>query len=213
MNINYISLGLFSILFILSILMEFTNYKYLNLSENQRILWRVIMIIPLLLSIKFDNQAYCYLITGILILTLFSDIILLKNFKYGLISFAVIHAISIIAFNVLNKYFKIEPFLLILIISLLIGYCLYRLLDIKTIELSIMILSYLLIIILAVTTTINYSYLNKTKILLGIGYVLFFLCDYEVAWMNFKMRFNNDQIINNILYYGALSCFAISTWE
>jgi hypothetical protein len=201
---------IFGIEFILSILMEFTHLKYSNLSDTARLIWRFAMIVPLVLFCFQTHSTFSTVIMAILTATFVADFVNLLNPMGGMISFAIIHVGIAVAFAILCPVFNVNS-------NIIAGVCI--LIGITSLlfiaqyipnNMFVETIIYILIIMIAMSRVIIYADL-KNNYIIFVGYLFFFLCDYEIALMRYKGSFQGDQILNNIFYYVALAGLAGST--
>lgn len=199
----------------LSFYMEFTQYSYSSLTDSARIAWRVLMAIPLIGICAYnakDGNPFNYVLIGLMVLVLIADIFMIKNFTAGLIAFGVIHLALGLFLYFTYSHTNLEV-VLFTIFLIGVGTCLWLTISTGSPAIKIVLFVYVMIMMFTFSRmfAINLQFGGKTLLL--IGYALFILTDYEVAWMVFNGRFNNDQILNNVLYYGALGLITLSGWE
>lgn len=208
MIINIIFTILFLLGFFASVGMEFTQYKYVNLTNGQRIIWRCIMMIPLFIialnNIQHDN--YNVFIAAIMLLILVSDILLIENFMAGIGAFFLVHLLIGIYFYRMFPLWSMEIFITTVIL-IIIGVGLWKLINSNPQIIKVLLLVYVTVMMFALS---RIAVLPSVSPFILFGYIFFVLTDFEVAWMVYNGNFKGDQIINNILYYCALSGIVLS---
>ena len=199
----------------LSVWMEFTSLKYINLNEIQRTVWRMIMAGPLVaiaLNNINDYNPYNIFVFALMLLILVADVMLIQNINYGILAFAMIHIGIGLFFYVIYPHYNIQ-IIVFSVFLFIVGLILWQYIKPNEMFFKIAILFYVMIMMFTLSRIIGFNLQFGNKHLLLAGYVLFVLTDFEVAWMHFNNRFPYDQIINNILYYGALGLIAYSGVE
>jgi hypothetical protein len=200
------------LLFLVTIIvLEFTSFKYSTLNKKVQITIRVLMILPLILFLltSGDFNIYKILLIIALSIAIIADILITYSFIFGLASFFIVHSILLSAFIMQIQSISINSFL-ILIPLIIMGLIIYFKVFFENIKSNKIIAIALGIYLLLMISEIWASIVGTKGIILISGITLFFLCDVQVAYINFKRTFSLSQQINHILYYGGLILITIS---
>lgn len=200
------------IIFLIGIvILEFTNSKYSTLPKGLQVGIRIVMLMPLLGFVLTSGNLDVYKILLILALSvaMIADTLIIFSFILGLGSFFVMHALLLTAFSTqiyINPLNSVSTLISLVILALVIYFCAFLEVISSNIVLAIVLVVYLLLMTLEVWASI----IGVKGIILVTGISLFFACDAQVAYINFKSTFPFSQQINHILYYGALILITFS---
>jgi hypothetical protein len=186
-------------------IMDLCGSGYQQWTTPQRILFRCIMMAPLLLSaITNIHWFYSIFIIILYILILTGDCLIDYFYQAAAILFFIVQAGLIVLFTIINPVLNIIPLGIIIIVSIL--YYDY-LIDYLQWPITLLVPLYLLFLSVSVWrgfTTGSY--------IISIGMILWYLCDTQVFHQIYvdKLKITLwGQFINNILWYGALIGLAL----
>lgn len=164
--------------------------------------------------LSYNNFSYfnILIILG-LIFSMIGDIFLLfpeEKFIHGLISFLIAHVLYILA---LSKYILgIKNILIVLFVLSIYGLLVFNYLKDKLGKYKIAVISYISIIIIMGTLSINYYLVDKSSESISFlyGSVLFIISDTTLAIDKFNKKFYLAQFVILTTYYLAQYLIAIS---
>lgn len=208
----------------------FSNFNYLEETGQKKkiILWRIVCILPLiilsLISFFETPNIHNIVIALIILLSLFADIVLLKNFVAGGIMFTILHLFNISMLIVPS--FKLEYIYFIILLLTISSIILIanikntiQKLSKKDIPIFFYFVLYALLQIFGIFVFFMYKKINQNiSLFMTVGGICFLICDIQVIVQYLAKRLNkkyNDElhiIFNNIFYYSALILFIISTF-
>lgn len=193
------------VLLIIAEILDYKGFGYQQWTTPMRIIYRCIMMLPMLLSVITNIHWYYSIVLLILyILILAGDCLIDYFYQVSAVIFYIVQIVLITVFTVICGNFNPIPLMFILLASLL--YYNYLSSYLKWPE-TLIAGVYILLISIDL-----WRGLTIDSLILTIGMILWYLCDIQVLYQIYVERLKITkwgQIINNFLWYGALISLAI----
>ncbi len=201
--------------------LTYIKYKYPNNSLLQ-IIFKEIILIPMFVLIAFSlrqkNSLFAKLMLLSFIIIALADAAIVDHMLAGMIIFSIAHLTNGINFTLLFKKWSLKLTTIDLLNGMLVYFVAFFLyfqflFDLKQILLSIVTMIYCVIIAYAVWRSLLLYRIGNVSFgfIVSTGAILFYFCDFQVAYSEFILGHQANVWSNNMIYYTGLYLLGLSS--